>query len=302
VGTNWWSGSLIVIIKYLGLGYLVYLASSRVLASATQFITGRFSSGQTPSKGSTMFMKGFLAHAGNPITIAYYLATFSAAIVGKSIYIGMLMGLVAIVSDLTVYLALARINIGKASNVFRWTVVQLAAGLALLYFAAHVSANLSSTGQNAAVSPRAISVMLLAFIFSAIRLAYLMVCSRQGKDNKVLWRIIALWSAGFSVVTLFGAIYSVLSGFDTSTFALTPMAEHRVRICFVVSAVVAATLSLAKSMGEMQDEMVAPSLGADAIDKNAWQGKSWRVGVCVVLFLIAVFVFLSITDFRTKAV
>ena len=80
---SWFTEVSRSIILYVGPAYLIYLASRRILSSTMQLITSSTEALSANLKDHDYFLTGFLAHASNPLTITYYLATFGVATSGK---------------------------------------------------------------------------------------------------------------------------------------------------------------------------------------------------------------------------
>lgn len=299
-GATWLKNGLSATVQFAGNAYLIYLASSRVLSSTVQLVVGQIDEAPASSKRSSLFKTGFFAHAGNPVTVAYYLATFSVATSGRPIETALNLGFIAVMSDLLAYGVLASINLGWINEFLKGPLVRLFAGLALLYLVAHVSSGLPKSNPNVMASSGSTLAMLGAFLGAAVVLAHNLVVTRREKDNKVLWRITALWGVWFSLAALVGAIYTMLLGFNNSALALGALIEHRIRICFVVAAVLATTLAFTKALGELQDERYPPTPGKQAALAVGWQASPLWVGCAVLGFLIAVFVLFTVTGFRVQ--
>ena len=298
-GSKWFAQWLVPVIRYLGTAYLIYLASRRMLSAVVQFITHRDDLQIVQRSRSHIFWAGFFAHAGNPLSIGYYLATFGVIVMGMSFAHATLYGLVPVVIDFVVFALLAMVVFGKARNFAgRWA--RLLAGLFLFYLVGHVYSKSPTVDLGISVTPLTTLIMLAGFFWAAIAESRAEVLLREGKNNKLLWRAVGLWGVWFSVAALFGGLYTLIGGFGVSAFSLDAVYEHRLRICFVVAAVIGSTLSLAKACGELQDDQSAQDLTLPAITPICWQTTPRSVGAFTFATLVAVYVLLTVTGFSVQ--
>jgi len=298
-GNLWFEQWIRPAIVYFGTAYLIYLASKRILSSSIVFITGYSESQDSVSDSSNLFFTGFMAHAGNPLTIAYYIATFGIATSGQPLEIKVLFGLIAIFSDLLVYGIIAGKNIGEVENILKKPVIRLIAGCALFYLISLVYSNQDNLDQSLTITPLIMIVMLIAFLLAALHVAYDNVRSRINKNNILLWRVAKLWSIWFSIYAILGMFYSLVSGIEGSALSFSDAIETRIRICVIVSMVLALVLSFVKSFGEVQDTQNANS-DLEPIRENCWQTSPIRVAIATLIILLAVFILMTVTNFNVQ--
>lgn len=243
-----------------------------------------------------MFRMGFLAHAVNPLSIVYYLATFSLLVAGMPLEHGVLFGLVPIVIDLVVFLFLAFFKTPIDKYFPAWLlnrVLPLLSGSAFVVIVVYISSQPSDVNFYRNYTGL---VLLVALLISAIKVARRLVLSQKEKSSKMLWRIVAIWDSWFKVIAVAGAIITLASSFE-----IDPLINQRIRICFVVAGVLAGALSFAKAFGELQDERSPPKReNVQAIDPNCWQASELWVGVAVFAFLGAVFLLMTLTGFNLQ--
>lgn len=309
---TWFGDKVSPGIGFFGVFYLMYLASERLLASAVQFIANENEQVPTKTRKYSFFSAGFWAHAGNPLSVSFYLATFSLLVTGKSTDQALIYGSIPIVVDMVIFTLLASLYMPITKDHFPKGLIQLLAGLSLFYLVAHVSSNAqlsvaiahepSTTPVSSVLfSPLMALTMLASFLLASISVANRFVQSRKGKENKSLWRVVSLWDSWFKVAALFGAIFALIGLFGPSSFQIDSAVDHRIRICFVVAAALAVTLSLAKSYGELQDGKFPGEVSGSAIDVNCWQASIWWVGVAALAILIIAFLLMTATGFRVLA-
>lgn len=287
-----------------GAAYLIYLASRRILSSALRFVTGTDATDRyEPAKHDRqMFITGFLAHFLNPVTLPYYLSTFAAAASNLSVRIVLLLGAIPVLSDLIVYEIVATYwsrRDGFQMPAVATAIFRLLFGGALLYLVASTFSIGQQTSPALAISPVTTLLMLIGFLAGSIHEAHGWVVSRRECNNKLVWRIVSLWGVCFSVVTLVGALFTLIDGIDANAFGMTPTTKSRLRICFIVAAVIAASLNYAKAEGELQDERYPADSSKRAISPT-WQAQPWPAGLVTVVFLAAVFALLALTDLRVQ--
>lgn len=288
------------IVKNVGAAFLIYLASKRILSCAVDIIARQ--NGDPPVKSaltaSTAFRYGFMAHAVNPLSPAYYLGTFSLVISTLPLNYAIVGGAFPVLIDLLIFslLALAWVNLptfGFATT----RLVRLFVGF-FFVFLVGLAFSESHDKSNVLVTSWTAILMLVGFLAGALHEAIEQVGLRQKKPNKMLWRSLAVWSSWFSIAALVGALYTAIGGFKESTFSLPPEMEHRVRICFVIAAILAATLSFAKAIGELYDERVPAEGTPPTAPVQGWRTNPLRVGVAVIGLLTAAFLLLWVTGFN----
>jgi threonine/homoserine/homoserine lactone efflux protein len=290
-------------IRTAAAGYLVFLASRRILSSTVMLIAGitdKVSSNWWSYGGDVG--AGLLTHLSNPLTLPFYLGFFAATAAPLPVGTKLLLGAIAVVLDLIVYGAAAkwqpRWMEGRDSGgpviAFR-----LIAGAAFLYLVERTFSSTSPENPELAIAAPTTLAMFIGFVVAAIREAQWFVKTRHSKNNKLLWRVVSLWSAMFSVYALIGGLYTLISDMSANTFTLDAIIESRLRICVVVAAVTAASLSFAKALGELQDERSSDA-PADAAIAVGWQALPERVTAAALLFLLAIFALLNATGFRIQ--
>ncbi|MBJ2158263.1 LysE family translocator [Variovorax sp. IB41] len=285
-------------IKYFGAAYLVYLASRRLLSAVVQFITHRDDREIAKQSGANLFWTGFIAHAGNPLSISYYLATFGVVIMSMSLTEATIYGAIPIVMDAAVFVLLA-IAFGEKKHLAgRWA--RLLAGLVLFFLVGHVYSNSPALNSEISVTPLMTFIMLGGFFYAAIAESRSEVALRKDKNNKMLWRVVGLWGVWFSAAAIFGGFYTLIGGFAMSAFSLEAVQEHRLRICFVVAAVIGSALSFAKACGELQDDQATQPATGPAIKADGWQTSPYWIGAFAFGFLGAVFVLLTVIGFNVR--
>ncbi len=298
-------------IRSVSAGLLVFLASRRIISSMVELITmanledSGHSARSRPATAGQAFAAGFWVHAVNPVTPPYYVGAFYATTAG-ALEATIVCGVIAVLFDVIFYSVVVA---GSSTVKFLWdryvdlkplplvdALFRLLAGLFFLFLVAHV---LSVTRLDSTITTTALTVgfMLLGVLAAIVAEAYQLVVARKGLCNKVLWRIVAMWGAWFSLATVLGAIFTLYQVLDNSTaMKLDPMTEQRVRICVIVAAFIATALAFAKSFGELQDEQVKTSIGTE-ISADCWQANPRKAGVVAFGVLLGVWILLWLTKF-----
>jgi threonine/homoserine/homoserine lactone efflux protein len=286
-GVHWVRDWMNLLVALLAVPFLVFLASTRILTSMVQFVA-MLSPQRTnaPVRKTTLFATAFVAHLVNPLSIGFYLATFSALVSGKPLNQGILFGIVPIVMDSLVFGSYALLRTPLGDGPFA-RVLPLLAGVSMV---AIVSQIVSQNPEINFYREGTELVMIAALLLAALHVARSQVILQRGKNSRALWRVVALWDSWFKVAAVVGAIVAV-----ATTLNIDPMINHRIRICFVVAGVLAASLSFAKAYGELQDERF-PSQGGNEtrIDTSSWQASEVWVGVAAFGFLAAVFLLVTL--------
>ncbi len=296
-GHSWfsaWGGQLIT---YIGTAYLMYLAARRILSSTVLWVAQYDEAYALLNKPKNFFVTGFMAHAANPLTVAYYITTFGLATAQQSVETKIAFGMVAVLSDLLVFGLIGFFKLGPLESFLRKPFFRLFAGMALFYLITHVFSSGSNTDTGLAITSLIVVLMLVGFLVAALYEAYHHVHLRQNKDNKVLWRIAKLWSVWFSVYAVFGAFYALVGGVSGSALDLGHDIEMRIRVCVIVATVIALALSFFKAYGELQDEQYQPS-ASTAVSPSCLQAKLWFSGIISLAFLCGVFLLMTVTNFQ----
>ena len=133
----------------------------------------------------------------------------------------MIFGVIAVLADFFIYGFFASVPAtpGLPESHKGPLIIRLIAGLALFYLVAHVFSRQPESNPSLSMSPEATLIMLLGFLCAAIAEAYRLVLSRKDKNNKMLWRVVALWGMWFSVAAIFGALYTLIRRIDARAFA-----------------------------------------------------------------------------------
>lgn len=285
-------------IKYCGVGVLMSIASRRIISSSVEIIAGDWAKCEGSSSGH--FWAGFSAHASNPLTIAYYLSTFTAAVSGKSQNTIIAIAAIAIFSDLIIYSPIATLKFKALDKLLELHFIKMLAGVFLFYLTAHTLSPATPNELAIALPPIVALTTLLGFLFAAIAEAYYQVKKRKGNNNKVLWRTVAAWGAWFSILALMGAIFTLIDGVASSRLGLEATVNHRIRICFVAAAVIAASLAFSKAFGELQDEQSPCKADDEPIKIQNWRGSPFAIGGVSFAILVAIFLLLMLTGFKVQ--
>ena len=291
--------SLTQLVICCGTAYLMYLASERLLSAVIHIITGCSEQDDKTPPRSSPFFTGIIAHAGNPLTVSYYVSTFGLATMEKPMLIKICFGAVAILSDFIIYGLMASVTFGVNTHFLRAPFFRIAAGIALLYFITGVYSHQTPTSSGLAITSLTLLAMLGGLLFAAIRTAYGHVVRRKDMENKLLWRTVTLWSVWFTAFAAVGGFYSFVNGLDGSAMALSAGTETRLRICFVVAAVFSLALSFVKAFGEVQDAQ-SSNLGSSSAVTRYWQASFWRSGVVAFTLLASLFVMMSLIGFKVE--
>jgi threonine/homoserine/homoserine lactone efflux protein len=306
------TGLVASLIQYFSAGYLVYLASRRIISSMVKLIAyphhvSSLEATTTAPANMTALSAlgaGFSAHALNPLTPPYYVGPFYAATLG-SIQATVICGSIAVLSDVVIYglivqlIWLMKTEVSKEISLDEYPLlaiaVQLAAGMTFLFLVAHV---FSATKVDSRISITAVTTMcmFLGFFAAVIHEVYRFVLGRKGMDNKTLWRLVAMWGTWFSVATVAGGILALYQALSTENVSIDSTVEHRLRICLVVAATLAMACTFAKAFGELQDEQVK-AVNGNAVDLTTWHSAPWRAGLAVGALLALVYGALWLTDF-----
>jgi threonine/homoserine/homoserine lactone efflux protein len=294
---KWLPDGASVPIQIAGAAFLVYLACRRLLSLAISLFSAQPKVDSSPPDPNKAYLTGFVVHFANPLSVAFYIATFSVIINGHTLNTAILFGAIPVLIDLALFTVLSTAPTGALAYVPRW-ISRLLAGLLLLYLVGHAYSKSSTISLS--MTPLTALMMLVGFYVAAIAEAKYQVGLRKEGDNKLVWRTVALWGAWFSVAALLGGLYTLIGGFGVSTFALDHPTEHRIRICFVVAAVLATTLSFAKAYGELQDEKFPRKSDTKSTSIHDWRTAPLWVGGQVFGFLALTFILLWITDFSVN--
>jgi threonine/homoserine/homoserine lactone efflux protein len=295
---------LLSLFQLFAAGYLIFLASQRIISAAVEMISSHrdVSSKQPNSRGSAWgpFAHGFIVHASNPLTPPYYFGPFYAVTLG-SWKETVICGGIAAFSDLIVY-GLVVLWIAKQGVVRKISVapyLRLFAGLLFLFLVAHVF-SVDKANSTISVSVVTTIAMFFGFLAAVLSEARRFVLIRKGAENTLLWRITGMWGTFFSIATVMGGIFTLYQVLDGSTEKLDLVIEQKLRICFIVSAILAAGLAFAKSFGEVQDKQHPAGASAIGIDPQSWQANPIRSALVAVLTLVLLLFSLVITDFSVK--
>jgi threonine/homoserine/homoserine lactone efflux protein len=286
------------VIKYCGVGVLMAIASRRIISSSVEIIAGDLAKCEGTSHGH--FWAGFTAHAFNPLTVGYYVSTFTAAVSGKSVNTVIAIAVIAVLSDLLIYGFIATFRFKALDKLLELSFIKMLAGIFLFYLVAHTLSPAVANEATIALSPTVALTSLLGFLFAAVSEAYYQVKRRKGNNNKVLWRSVAMWGACFSILALVGGVFALIDGIASPRLGLDVTVNHRIRICFVAAAVIAAALAFSKAFGELQDEQSPSSANGDPITIQNWRGSPLAIGGVSVAVLIAIFLLLTLTGFKVK--
>lgn len=290
------------VLTVLGAFYLVCISSRRVLSAVVSVVVGT----EIPVENATasnakQFMTGFLVHALNPSTWFYYGAIFATAASSASFYTKAVMAAIAVVCDLVVYLVVARWSPNLMSpGLYGRVSIRLMAGVVFFYLVVLKFSADADFGANLSLPSLTALVMLFGFLCATVAEAREWVAFRKGKNNKLLWRVVALWGICFTGYALVGSLYAAISGLERSALKLPPIVESRVRLCFAVSAILAAGLAFAKTLGELQDEEPQSIADASSAIAPGWQKHALSVATVSLLFLFAVLLLVTLTDLRLQ--
>ncbi len=298
------NSTIVWILQQFSAGFLVYMASRRIISVCVEWIS-RSGARQptTPSRevskasASAAFFGGLSVHALNPLTPPYYIGPFFAATTG-TIQGTLVCGSIAVLFDAVFYslVVLAYLKLSWLSRYERLS--RFVAGLFFLFLVARVF-SADPSDPNIAVSVSTTIAMFIGFLVAVVREVLASVRAREGKDNRVLWRIVGMWAALFSITTIIGGIFTLYQALGPLP-SPTNLMTQQLRICFTVSAIIATALAFAKSFGELQDEKPIGSKKENAANPSSWQANPIPSGIVVLLFLASLFACLAITGFSVK--
>jgi threonine/homoserine/homoserine lactone efflux protein len=294
---------ILPILRNVGAAYLILLATRRVLSATIHLI----SAAQTPDQyqsardDGSFIWAGFAAHFLNPVTPPYYLSAFGLVVSDKPVEVALLFGGLPIIFDLVAYLLVACVSLPRfgdspAIAIANGTCRLLAASL-LLYLVAHTLSADGATSSTLKLPGITALLVLLGFLAGAVSEAYYWVGLRAGLNNKVLWRVVALWSSWFSAIALLGGLYALIDALNSNAIPIGASLKAHLRICFIVAAGMAASLSLAKAFGEIKDELLATPGSQKAIAPG-WIGHPLKAGLGALAFVLVVLLILRLTDFQ----
>lgn len=126
--------------------------------------------------------------------------------------------------------------------------------------------------------------VLLGLLPGMLVSTYRIVQKRHKLNNKRAWRLVSTWGAYFTVSTAITAIIGLQNHVNESI--LVPA-----RIVAAFCAVVSGTLTFAKAIGELQDDLYPadPLAGAPTVNVESWKYRPPTIGAVVVSFLVALF-------------
>lgn len=292
------------ILQLFSAGFLVYMASQRIISVCVEWISKSAARQSAPSSRKVVeisaiaaFFGGLGVHALNPLTPPYYIGPFFAATSGTTEGT-LICGLIAVFFDAVFYslVVLTYLKLGWLSRHER--LARFVAGLFFLFLVARVF-SASTPTQGIAVSAATTIAMLFGFLTAVVQEVLDSVRTRKGKENRVLWRMVGMWAALFSIITIVGGILTLYQALGAPPSPANLMAQQ-LRICFIVSAIIATALAFAKSLGELQDEKPVDGEKGGAADATSWQANPYWSGGVVMLFLAALFACLAITGFSVK--
>ena len=282
------------ILSLVAVPCLTFIASQRILLSMVELVTRQDVEAQpNAAKVQGMFLSGLIAHALNPLSFGFYLASFYTLISHMPLEQGIWFGAIPIVVDSSVFTIIGFVPIPLKKYFPKWLVrlTPLLSGLAVMWIVGFISTKQAGT---AIYGETTELLMLGAFLLAALGLARRLVIAQKERSSRLLWRVVAVWDSWFKVTAVFGAIL----GFAFSSESHLQF-ERDIRLCFVVAAVIASSLTFAKAFGELQQERFpTPAEREIAINLKSWRASEVWVGIATIVFLMFAFLLFLITDFR----